>query len=188
MDALLSAFVAACLGEWGDKTQLLLVVLATRYARPLPLLAGVAVAAFIHALIAAVGGFIVHDFVTLRALSLLVALAMLFAGIAGLMTRKTPRILTGARQGAFVAAFLCCFVAEFGDKTQFLTFSIAARFDALLLAALGATAGVLAASIPAALLGETMTRALPLRAIRLGAAILFLLIAFIVAVNALRLV
>jgi putative Ca2+/H+ antiporter (TMEM165/GDT1 family) len=188
LDALLSAFVAAGLGEWGDKTQLLVVALTARYGRPLPLLAGVALAAFVHALIAAVGGFIVHDFVTLRALSLLVALAMLFAGIAGLMARKTPRILTGARQGAFVAALVCCFIAEFGDKTQFLTFSIAARFDALLLAAIGATAGVLAASLPAALLGETMARALPLRAIRIGAAILFLLLAFVVAVNALRLV
>ncbi|TFI60004.1 UPF0016 domain-containing protein [Sphingomonas parva] len=188
MDALLAAFVAAGLAEWGDKTQLLVAALAIRYARPAPILAGVALAALIHALIAAVGGVLVHDFVTIRALSLLVGLSLLFAGIAGLVTRRTPRILVSERFGPFLAAFVCLFIAEFGDKTQFLTFSIAARFESLLLAAAGATAGVLAASIPAAVLGDGLARLVPLRAIRMTAAILFLLLAFIVAVNAWRLV
>ena len=44
MDALLTSFVAAALGEWGDKTQLLVIALAVRYRRPLPILAGVLVA------------------------------------------------------------------------------------------------------------------------------------------------
>jgi Ca2+/H+ antiporter, TMEM165/GDT1 family len=188
LDALLSAFVAAGLAEWGDKTQLLVVALAVRYGRPAPILAGITLAALIHALIAAVGGVLVHDFVTIRALSLLVGLSLLFAGIAGLAARKTPRILLPERYGPFLAAFVCFFIAEFGDKTQFLTFSISARFESFLLAAIGATAGVLAASVPAAVLGDGLARIVPLRGIRLGAAILFLLLACIVAVNAWRLV
>ena len=188
MDALLSAFVAAGLAEWGDKTQLLVAALAARYARPLPLLAGVALAALIHALIAAVGGYVVHDLVTIRALSLLVGLALLFAGIAGLATRKPPAILVGERYGPFLAALVCLFVAEFGDKTQFLTFAISARFDSLLLAAAGATVGVVAASLPAALLGQGLAQTVPLRGIRLTAAVFFLLLAFLVAINAWRLV
>lgn len=188
MDALLSAFLAAGLAEWGDKTQLLAAALAARYAKPLPLLGGIFLAALLHAGIAAFGGMLVHDHVTIRALSLLVGLALLFAGIAGLVARKAPDILLSARSGAFVAALVCFFVAEFGDKTQFLTFAIAARFDSPVLAAAGASAGVLAATLPALVLGEALARTLPLRAIRLGTAVLFLLLAVIVAVNAWRLV
>jgi putative Ca2+/H+ antiporter (TMEM165/GDT1 family) len=188
LDALLSAFVAAGLAEWGDKTQLLAAALAARYARPLPLLAGIFVAALIHALIAGFGGVLVHDYVTIRALSLLVALALLFAGVAGLVSRKAPPILLSSSHGAFAAALVCFFIAEFGDKTQFLTFAIAARFDSLPLAAAGATAGVVAASLPAVLLGDALSGTVPLRGIRLTAAILFLLLACIVAVNAWRLV
>ena len=188
MDALLSAFIAAGLAEWGDKTQLLAAALAARYARPIPLLAGITLAAAIHAAIAAIGGLVVHDMVTIRALSLLAALALLFAGVAGLASRKTPAILVADRYGPVLAALVCFFVAEFGDKTQFLTFSIAARFDSPSLSAIGATLGVLAASLPAVLLGDALGRTLPLRGIRLGAAILFLLLGFLIAVNALALV
>lgn len=188
MDALVTAFVAAGLAEWGDKTQLLVAALAARQHRPLALLAGVALAAALHAVIAAAGGTIVHDWVTIRALTLLLALALLFAGGAGLFARKAPRILIGPGAGAFVAAFLCFFIAEFGDKTQFLTFSVAARFDSLALAAAGGAAGVVAASVPALLLGERLKSAIPLRPIRLAIGVLFLLLGFIVAVNALALV
>jgi putative Ca2+/H+ antiporter (TMEM165/GDT1 family) len=188
LDALVSAFVAAGLAEWGDKTQLLVAALSARHGRPLLLLAGIALAAGLHALIAAFGGILVHDWVTIRALTLLLALALLFAGGAGLFPRNPPKILVGARAGAFAAAFLCFFVAEFGDKTQFLTFSIAARFDSMALAAAGGAAGVIAASVPALLLGDRLASAIPLRGIRIGIAALFLLFGFIVAVNALALV
>jgi putative Ca2+/H+ antiporter (TMEM165/GDT1 family) len=188
LDALVSAFVAAILAEWGDKTQLLVAALAARHSRPLPLLAGVALAATLHALIAAFGGILIHDWVTIRALTLLLALALLFAGGAGLFARKPPRILVGERAGAFAAAFLCFFLAEFGDKTQFLTFSIAARFDSLALAAAPPAAGVVAASIPALLLADRLSTAIPLRAIRFGIGAVFLLFGFILAVNALALV
>jgi putative Ca2+/H+ antiporter (TMEM165/GDT1 family) len=188
LDALISAFVAAGLAEWGDKTQLLVAALAARHGRPLPILGGVALAAAIHAVIAAFGGIMVHDWVTIRALTLLAALALIFAGAAGLVTRKPPKLLIGTGGGAFLASFICFFIAEFGDKTQFLTFSIAARFDSFSLAAIGAVAGVVAASIPAILLGDRLTAAGPVRAIRLGAGALFLVFGFVLAVNALLLV
>ena len=77
---------------------------------------------------------------------------------------------------------------EFGDKTQFLTFALAARFDAFALAAAGATAGIMISSLPAALLGDTLARSAPLKGIRIGLGALFLAIGLFVAVSALRLV
>lgn len=188
MDALLTCFVAAALGEWGDKTQLLVIALAIRYRRPLPILAGVLAASLANSLIAAFGGTIVHDMVPLRALSLLVALALVFAGIAGLI-RPTPYKSDGtSRAGPFLVAAASFFVLEFGDKTQFLTFALAAQYDAFALAAAGATAGIMLASISAALLGDALAKAAPLKGIRIGLGALFLAIGLFVGVSALRLI
>lgn len=188
MEALLTTFIAAALAEWGDKTQLLVVVLAARYRRPLPILAGVAVAALANALIAAAGGIFVHDYIFLRAASLLVAVALLFAGVGGFLGGKSPDLGDVGKAGPFVASAASFFVLEFGDKTQFLTFALVTQFDALALGAAGATAGVLAASVPAALLGEAYPRNFPLRPVRIAIACLFLVVGLIVAVHALKLV
>ncbi|HEX9954016.1 MAG TPA: TMEM165/GDT1 family protein, partial [Allosphingosinicella sp.] len=130
----------------------------------------------------------VHDTVTLRALSLLVGVALLFAAAPGFMRRKTPAYAETLAGPAIFAAALGVFLAEFGDRTQFTTFAIAARADSALLPAFGSAAGVMAASVPAILLGPALLKRLPVRALRTGAAILFLLAGIIVALNALRLV
>lgn len=188
MDALLTSFLLAALGEWGDKTQWLVLIFAARYSLALPVLGGVAVGAFANALLAATGGLLVHDWITLRAISLLMAVALVYAGIAGLIGRRKPDEAPNWRTGPFLTSAICFFLTEFGDKTQFLTFAVSAQYDAWLLPALGATAGVLAAAVPAALLGAQFETALPVRAIRIGAAVLFLLGGFVVAISALRLV
>lgn len=188
MDALLTTFVAAALAEWGDKTQLLVIALAIRYRRPLPILAGVFVAALANSLIAAFGGTLVHSMITLRAISLLVALALVFAGVAGLIRPKPYESAGTSRAGPFLVAAAAFFVLEFGDKTQFLTFALSAQFNAFALAAAGATAGVMVSNLPAALLGDQLAKSVPLKAIRIGLGVLFLLIGLVVAVNALRLV
>jgi Ca2+/H+ antiporter, TMEM165/GDT1 family len=188
LDALLTSFVAAALGEWGDKTQLLVIALAIRYRRPLPILAGIFVAALANSLIAAFGGVFVHDMITLRAISLLVALALVFAGVAGLIRPKPYESAATSRAGPFLVAAASFFVLEFGDKTQFLTFALAAQFDALALAAAGATAGVMVSNLPAALLGDGLARIVPLKGLRLGLGALFLTIGLFVGISALRLV
>ena len=187
MDALVLSFVAAASAEWGDKTQLLVIALAARFRAPIAVLAGVALAALANALIAAWGGTLVHDIITLRALSLLIAVALLYAGIVGFIRQQTPAMPQGWKIGAFATSLICFFGLEFGDKTQFLTFAVAAQYDSLLLAAAGATAGVLVATLPAFALGEKVVSPAPTRAIRMGIAALFLIIAVFVAVNAWRL-
>jgi putative Ca2+/H+ antiporter (TMEM165/GDT1 family) len=188
MDALLSSLVAALLAEWGDRTQLLVVALAVRYRSVAPILLGVLVAALANSMLAAAGGVLVGNMITLRAMSLLVALALLFAGVGGLIGRSTPDMGGGWKVGAFLTTAVCFFLLEFGDKTQFLTFSLAGRFDSLLLAGFGATAGVVAANIPAIVLGERLRELVPLTAVRLTICAFFIVTGFIVAVNALRLV
>ena len=188
MEPLLTSFVAAALAEWGAKTQLLTIALAGRYRRPLPILLGIALAAAANCLIAAYAGSLIHGRVPLRALTLLTGLALLFAGAEGLFPARHKAMGETWRTGPFLTTAACFFLLQFGDRTQFITAAISARFDAFALAGAGAAAGVLVSSVPAALLGDRLVRSVPLRAIRIGAAILFLIAAFIVAINALRLV
>ena len=187
MDALLTSFVAAALAEWGDRTQLFVIVLAARFARPGPILAGLAVAALANALVAAVGGVLIHELVPTRALSLLVALSLIMAGLGSLIRRRPPDIAARWRTGAFVTAAVSLFLLEIGDKTQFVTFALAARFDSVLLAAAGATAGILIANAPAAVLGEALGKTVPVQPIRWAIAAILLVTGFVAAVRALEL-
>lgn len=187
MDALLTAFVGALLAEWGDRTQLFVIVLAARFARPAPILAGLAVAALVNGLIAAVGGIWVHDLIPTRALSLLVALALLMAGAGSLIRRRPPNIGASWRTGAFLTAAASLTLLEIGDKTQFLTFALAARFDSVALAVTGATAGILVAAAPAAVLGSAFPSTVPVRPIRWAVAAVLIVTGFVVAVRALEL-
>jgi len=188
VEPLLTSFIFAALAEWGAKTQLLAIALSARYRRPLPILLGIALAAIANSLIGAYAGSLIHDRVPLRALTLLSGLALLFAGAEGLFPAKLKPMGEGWRTGPFVTTAACFFLLEFGDRTQFVTAAIAARFNAFALAGAGAAAGIIIASVPAVLLGPLLAKKVPLRAIRIGAAILFLVSAFIVAINALRLV
>lgn len=186
MEALLTSFVAAFLAEWGDKTQLVVAMLAATTMRPAPVFAGLVLAALASNIVAAIAGVYVADTIVLRAMTLLTALALLFAGASGLIRRRLPKA-AAPKRWLLVSSFILLLAAEIGDRTQFLTFAFAGRFDSAPLAAAGATAGMIAACLPAILLGDRLTKALPVRAIRYAGAALFLVTGFIVAMQALRL-
>ena len=185
MDVLFLAAVAAFLAEWGDKTQLVVAMLAAGTRKPGQVLIGLFLAALASSVVAALAGDWIADTVTIRAMTLLTALALLFAAASGVL-RKTGKVPLEARI-PLLSAFILCLAAEMGDRTQFLTFALAGRFDGAAFAAAGATLGIAAACIPAAALGARLSTAVPLRPIRWAVAGLFLVAGFAVAVNALQL-
>ena len=186
MEALVTSFVAAFLGEWGDKTQLIVAMLAAGTRRPMMVMAGLILAALASSIVAAIAGVWIAATIPIRAMTLMVALALLFAAASGLFARK-PGAPGSQRLPVLLTAFLLCLAAEMGDRTQFLTFALAGRFDSAPLAAAGATAGIIAACIPAAILGERLQTIVPVRGIRWTGAALFLIAGFIVAMKALQL-
>lgn len=187
MDALVASFVAAFLGEWGDKTQLLLAALVTRTSRPGSAFAGIALAMLAANVGAGLAGGAVTGLIPIRATGLMVALGLLIAGFAGLLRRRAPDP-GSLRLPLILAAFIIALAAQIGDRTPFITFALAARFDAPLLAAAGATAGGLVACVPAALLGDALGKTIPVRVIRLVGAAFFLLAGLGTGLNALRLI
>ncbi len=187
MDALLPAFVAAGLAEIGDRTQLLAILLAMQFRKPGAVIAGIAVAALANSLLAAFAGTMVHGLVNHRAIALMLAVGLVLAGAGALWPPKPPVLSRYGPVGAFGTAAIGFFILEFGDKTQLLTLAIAARVDSFALAGLGAAAGIVLANVPAVLLAGEWPRVAPLRPIRAGIGLLFVVIGAVVAVGALRL-
>lgn len=186
MDALLTAFLAAALGEWGDKSQLVAALLAARYARPGAVLAGIALAALANSALAAFGGSLIHAEIVPRAASLLLAVALLYSGVAGLIgpEGRPPR----PRFGPFAGSAFAFFLAGWGGRTPFVTAAVAAQFGAFPLAAAGAAAGTLLSAAPAVALAGRFKASVPLKPIRLGLSALFLVVGLWIGVTALRLV
>jgi putative Ca2+/H+ antiporter (TMEM165/GDT1 family) len=118
----------------------------------------------------------------------LLSLALLSAGLGAFGRLKAPAALANWRIGAFATSFLGIAILAFGDRTQFATMAFAARSDAPVLAAIGATLGAGLVNGAAVLAGERMRRRLPLRAIRLATGFLLCAIGVISGVSALRLI
>ena len=185
MEALVTAFVAAFLATWGARTQLLVAGLAGTSRRPLPVMAGLLLAALASNLVAALAGVWVAGMITIRAMTLMTALALLFGGVSALIPRRRREAVPA--RWPFGAAFILCLAAEMGDSAQFFAFALAGRFASAPLAAAGATAGIVVACLPAAILGDRLEATIPIRPIRYGVAALFLIVGFIVAMKALQL-
>lgn len=175
MDALLTSTLLVAVAEIGDKTQLLSFVLAARLRRPWAICAGILVATVAnHALAGSVGAWLAHlagSGVMLWVTGLLFICFGLWALHPDALD-DNPEI---HRAGAFVTALIAFFLAEMGDKTQLATMALAARFDSLAAVVAGTTLGMMLANVPAVMVGEKLAARLPMKAIRLAAAGLFIL-------------
>jgi Ca2+/H+ antiporter, TMEM165/GDT1 family len=174
MEPLFVSTLAVAVAEIGDKTQLLALLLAARFRRPLPIIAGILAATVLnHALAAWLGAAAAH-WLTPGVLRWIVAGS--FLAIAAWTLR--PDAIDDAQslpgRNAFVATTLAFFVAEIGDKTQVATVLLAARYSPLWAVVIGTTLGMLLANVPVVLLGSRFANRLPLRAARIAAALLFL--------------
>ena len=163
------------LGEIGDKTQLLALMLAARFRKPVPIICGILVATLVnHALAGLVGAWVREVVLPPEYLRWLLV-ASFFA--VALWALKPDAIdaesASPSRYGAFAVTVVAFFIAETGDKTQIATVVLAARFDNLVAVVAGTTLGMLVADVPAVLIGNAAAHRLPLRLVRYVAAALF---------------
>jgi putative Ca2+/H+ antiporter (TMEM165/GDT1 family) len=174
---------AVALAEIGDKTQLLALLLAARFRRPWPIIAGILVATLLNHALAGWLGALVADWLTPGVLRWIVAGS--FAAIA-LWTLTPDRIdeqQSLPARGAFLATTFAFFLAEIGDKTQVATVLLAAKYSPLWEVVVGTTAGMLLANVPVVVLGSRFADRLPLRTARVVAAVVFAALAVWVALR-----
>jgi putative Ca2+/H+ antiporter (TMEM165/GDT1 family) len=174
VQAVLVSYITVALAEFGDKTQLLAIVLASRFKKPLPIIAGIFTATVLNHLLAATGGYYLADFFGGFWFRLIIALSFVAMGITSLIPDKSEFQPPIGNSGAYLTTLLGIFVLEVGDKMQIATIALAARFHSILLVAIGTTLGMLSADIPAVFLAERATTVVPLRVVRFVAALIFL--------------
>ena len=174
MEAFLISIGTVAVAEMGDRTQLLSLVLAARYRRPWPILAGILVATLANHAAAASIGVTLGRFLTPTILDGAVGLSMVAMGLWALRPDALDETASFSTRSAFAATTLCFFVAEIGDKTEIATLALAAGYASLIAVVAGSTSGMLAANIPVVFLGHGFASRLPLKAIHYGAAAVFL--------------
>jgi len=177
VNAFLVSTGVVALAEVGDKTQLLALVLAARFRRPLPIIAGIFFATLAnHAFAGAVGQWLTQ-LVSPEVLRWILGLSFMAMGIWTLIPDKLDEgAKRDRRLGAFGTTLIAFFLVEMGDKTQIATVALAARYDALAAVVMGTTLGMMIANVPAVMLGNFTAEKLPVRAIHIAAAILFALL------------
>ena len=175
MEAFLVSTGVVAIGEIGDKTQLLSLVLAARYRAPWPILAGIVVATLVNHAIAAWAGGLVRAAVPPDVLKWLLAASFFAVALWALK----PDTLDEQRErelgplGVFGVTLVAFFLAEMGDKTQVATVMLAAKFPALVQVIAGTTLGMVLANAPVVLAGKLAADRIPFKAIRIAAALIF---------------
>jgi putative Ca2+/H+ antiporter (TMEM165/GDT1 family) len=159
----------------GDKTQLLSLVLAARFRRPWPIVAGILVATLAnHALAGWLGNW-VRGVVPADVLRWLLAASFFAVALWALKpdTLDDERAPEAGRWGVFGVTVVAFFLAEMGDKTQIATVMLAAKFDELAAVVVGTTLGMLIANVPVVFAGKLAADRIPFKAIRIVAAAIF---------------
>jgi putative Ca2+/H+ antiporter (TMEM165/GDT1 family) len=174
------------LGEMGDKTQLLSLLLAARYRRPWPIMSGILVATLLnHGAASALGTWITQwlDPTWMRWLLggsfIAVAAWMLVPDEAGDVQGHGS-----SRWGLFGLTVVAFFLAEMGDKTQIATIMLAARYSEWLWVTAGTTLGMMLANVPAVLLGDRVVQWVPIAWVHRVAALVFAAIGVAVLLGA----
>jgi putative Ca2+/H+ antiporter (TMEM165/GDT1 family) len=182
LTAAVATFLAVLPAELPDKTILACLILSSRY-RPAVVFSGAA-AAFLAQVIlgVAAGGalsLLPHHVVEAAAAGAFVIGAVLLwrhkEGEEG--DTEDRNSLRDTFWPVFATSFAVVFLAEFGDLTQFLTISLAARFHDPLSVGVGATLALWVAAGAAVTVGWRFVKLIPMEWLTRGAAVVMLALA-----------
>lgn len=185
MEAFLVSTGVVALGEMGDKTQLLAIVLAAAFRKPWPIVAGIFVATIVnHAAAGAVGGWVAQ---ALGPDVLRWVIGVSFLAMAGwmLIPDKIDEENAGGKQrfGVFGTTVVAFFLAEMGDKTQIATVALAARYPEVVQVVLGTTFGMMLANVPAVFLGDKIAQKVSMELVHSIAAVIFAILGVLTLFN-----
>jgi putative Ca2+/H+ antiporter (TMEM165/GDT1 family) len=182
MDAFLLSFGVIFLAELGDKSQLMALAFATRFPA-IPVLIAISIATLVVHLGSVVLGATVALALPTNVIAIVAGLAFLAFAAWTLRGDKLDesdeeRSKREARRSVIATVGTAFFLAELGDKTMLATITLATNHGALG-TWLGSTAGMIAADAIAIGVGKLLGTRLPERAIRIGAAVAFVVFGLI---------
>jgi putative Ca2+/H+ antiporter (TMEM165/GDT1 family) len=175
MEALLVSAGVVALAEIGDKTQLLAFILAARFKKPLPIIAGIFCATIVnHGLAGALGAWIT-SVTSPEILRWVLGISFIGMAVWTMIPDKIEEEETqvAKRVGVFTATLVTFFLAEMGDKTQIATVAMAAHYPNPLMVVAGTTIGMLIADVPAVFVGDRLAAKIPMKLVHSIAAAIF---------------
>lgn len=173
MEAFLVSTGVVGLAEIGDKTQILSLLLAARFQRPWPIICGIFCATIANHAAAGLAGTLFGDLLAGPWLRWILAASFFSVAVWALFPDKFEEGGAMPRYGAFLTTLFAFFLAEIGDKTQIATIGLAARFEQFYPVVAGTTLGMMLANIPVVIAGNRAAGRLPVKTIRIVAAIVF---------------
>jgi putative Ca2+/H+ antiporter (TMEM165/GDT1 family) len=174
MDPFFISTTSVAVGELGDKTQLLSLILAARLGKPVPIIAGIFVATLVNHLIACSVGEWVGTLITPGILRWILGTSFLAVAAWALVPDTMDEdVKTRGKYGVFALTTVTFFLAEMGDKTQIVALALAAKYDALLSVVAGTTLGMMIVNIPTVLFAERAMKWIPIKVVRVIAAALY---------------
>jgi putative Ca2+/H+ antiporter (TMEM165/GDT1 family) len=181
VEAFLISTGIVALAEIGDKTQLLALVLAAKYRKPVPIVLGILVATLVNHAVAGYVGAWVSSAVGAELMRWILGISFLAMAAWMLIPDKLDdEEDKPARYGVFLTTLIAFFIVEMGDKTQIATVALAAKYGSLLAVVGGTTLGMMLANVPAVLLGEVAAKKLPMRLVHGTAAAIFAVLGILV--------
>ena len=182
MEAFLISTGIVALAEIGDKTQLLALVLAAKFRKPVPIIVGMLAATLLNHALAGVAGRFVANAVGPTAMRWILGLSFIAMAVWVLIPDKLDddEKATPPRFGAFVTTLVAFFLLEMGDKTQIATVALAAKYPSLIGVVAGTTFGMMLANVPVILLGHGIANRVPLKLVHAIAAGIFFVMGVLV--------
>lgn len=175
MDIFFASTLLVAIAEIGDKTMLLAILLATRFRKPLPVIAGIFTATIANHALAAWAGSALAGFFASDAFRYAIAFGFIaMAGWTLIPDKVDDDMKVAPQRGAYLATTVAFFLVEMGDKTQVATIALGAQYHSVIAVAAGTTLGMMIANVPAVFLGERLVERVSLKIVHRLAASLFL--------------
>ena len=181
LSALALSTGVVALAEMGDKTQLLSLMLASRYPKQaLAIIGGIFIATIANHACAAFLGHWLTTFMSPDLLRWILGLSFLGIGLWLLVPDRIDDV-AGSKltDGAFPVLLLTIglfFLAEMGDKTQIATIALGAKYSDVFSVTVGTTLGMMLANAPAVWIGQKFTKRMPIKWVHAVAAVTFIAI------------
>ena len=176
MEAFINSTVMVTLAEIGDKTQLLSLVLATKFRNKIGIVLGILAATLLNHAVSAWMGTWLSQYMESNISHWILAGSFIVLGLWLLIPDKDEDVSSKYdKYGAFAVSCVLFFIAEIGDKTQIATILLGAQYSSVFWVTMGTTLGMLLANVPVVYLGQHLMKIIPLNTVRILAAVAFII-------------
>jgi Ca2+/H+ antiporter, TMEM165/GDT1 family len=176
LDAFVNTAAVVGLGELGDKTQVLALLLSMRYRRSRPIIAGILLATLLTMGVTSLIGTTISELIPTGILRWTLVVMFFAVAVWTLIPEghdDHEDVPVKSSSSLMLSACTTFLLAELGDKSQVATLAMAATYGDFTSVMAGATMGVMLAIAPAVLLGKTTAQWIPMAWVRMAAAALF---------------